>query len=46
MRKLISDDDRELRAKLWAVCERLLHTDHYKTTYASWLSDCLLSAGD
>lgn len=46
MRKSTSDDDRELRAKLWTVCERLLHTDHYKNTYANWLSECLLSSGD
>ena len=46
MRKLTTDDDRKLRAQLWSVCEQLLHTEHYKTTYTNWLSDCLLSVGD
>ncbi len=42
MDTLVPTGDRELLAKLWTVCEQLLHTKKYKTGYANWLADALL----
>jgi SAM-dependent methyltransferase len=39
-------NERELLAKLWTVCEQLLHTDDYKKSYANWLSEALLHGAD
>lgn len=37
--------DRELLARLWTVCEQLLHTDQYKSAYTDWLSQLLKRSG-
>ncbi len=46
MQTVVEQDNRERLAALWTVCEQLLHTPHYKSTYANWLSEALLTHGD
>lgn len=41
-----STEDRDLLAKLWTVCEQLLHDGEYKSSYVEWLTENLLSFGD
>lgn len=43
---VVTTDERELLAKLWTVCEQLLHTEKYKECYVDWLSDVLLANGN
>jgi len=46
MQTVTQEDNRERLAALWTVCEQLLHTPNYKSTYANWLSEALLAHGD